>query len=161
MPKPCYLALVSKPLEIRRATADQVDAVRDLTLKAYAKWVSVTARKPKPMTADYDAALRNHRFDCLYCDDNMVGLIETVAKGDELMVVNVAVDPDHQGQGYGVRLMRHAETLAREAGLVATRLYTNKLMRENIALYEWLGYRFERETMHDEGALAVHMVRPL
>ena len=91
----------------------------------------------------------------------MVGLIETVPQGDQLMIVNVAVDPDRQHRGHGVRLMRHAEELARDAGLDATRLYTNKLMVENIELYERLGYCFEKETFHDHGTVAVHMIRPL
>lgn len=77
------------------------------------------------------------------------------------MVVNVAVDPAYQGRGYGARLMRYAEGLASEAKLLGTRLYTNKLMEENIALYEALGYRFEKETFHDQGTVAVHMTRPL
>ena len=81
-------------------------------------------------------------------------------QADELLIVNVAIEPGHQGHGLGTRLMRHAETLAAEAGLRATRLYTNKLMAENIALYERLGYRFEKETRHGE-IIAVHMVRPL
>ncbi|RKF23608.1 N-acetyltransferase [Altericroceibacterium spongiae] len=148
-------------LEIRQATSDQIDDIRDLTLRAYAKWVGVTPRKPRPMTADYQAAFSEHRFDCLSCDGVLIGLLETVAQDDELMVVNVAVHPAYQGRGHGVRLMRHAERLAHEADLKGTRLYTNKLMCENIALYERLGYRFEKETFHDQGTVAVHMVRPL
>ncbi|WP_129402637.1 hypothetical protein [Sphingobium fluviale] len=57
--------------------------------------------------------------------------------------------------------MRHAETLAIQAGLRGTRLYTNKLMPSNIALYRSLGYAFEKETLHDHGTVAVHMVRSL
>jgi ribosomal protein S18 acetylase RimI-like enzyme len=156
-----YKLIMSEKLEIRRATVDQIDNVRELTLKAYAKWVEVTPRKPRPMTADYNEAFEKHRFECLYCNDILVGVVETTTQDDELMVVNVAVDPAYQGLGYGVRLMRHAEGMAREAKLTGTRLYTNKLMRENIALYERLGYRFEKETFHDHGTVAVHMTRPL
>lgn len=152
---------MNEQLEIRQATNDQVDDVRNLTLKAYAKWVQVTPRKPRPMTADYNEAFEKHRFDCLYREDMLVGLIETTTQDDELMVVNVAVDPAYQGLGYGVHLMRFAEGLARKAKLSGTRLYTNKLMRENIELYERLGYRFEKETRHDQGTIAVHMTRPL
>lgn len=59
----------------------------------------------------------------------------------------------------GVQLIYHAEELAAKAGLRGTRLYTNKIMRENIALYEALGYIFEKETQHDLGTVAVHMVK--
>jgi ribosomal protein S18 acetylase RimI-like enzyme len=142
-------------------TPDQAGAIRDLILRAYAKWVPVTPRKPRPMTADYDLALQEHRFDCLWEGARLVGLIETVPEGDALLIVNVAVEPECQGKGLGVRLMRHAEAIARDAGLGETRLYTNKLMAANIALYAALGYAFEKESQHDHGVVAVHMVRPL
>jgi len=148
-------------LRLERGTPDQAGAIRDLTLRAYAKWVPVTPRKPRPMTADYDLALREHRFDCLWDGERLVGLIETVPEGDALLIVNVAVEPDCQGRGLGVRLMRHAESLAKDAELGGTRLYTNKLMAANIELYESLGYAFEKETHHDGGVVAVHMSRPL
>lgn len=146
---------------IRRAGPDQVEQIRDLTVRAYTKWVPVTPRKPRPMTADYDTSIQENRFDFLYEDERLVGLIETVQQDDELMIVNVAIDPDHQRKGFGTRLMKHAEELAKASELRATRLYTNKLMTENIVLYERLGYLFEKETHHDLGTVAVHMVRPV
>jgi hypothetical protein len=39
--------------------------VRDLARAAYAKWVPILGREPKPMTADYDAALAEHVVDVL------------------------------------------------------------------------------------------------
>lgn len=146
---------------IERAGPDEVDAIRNLVARAYARWVGVTPRKPKPMTADYDAAIGMHRFDLLYRSGELAGLIETVIENGELMIVNVAIDPRHQGKGLGSSLMRHAEQLARASNLRGTRLYTNKLMTENIELYERLGYRFEKETRHEGGMVAVHMVLPL
>ncbi len=111
------------------------------------------------MTTDYDVAVQQHRFDCVTHGEVLVGLIETVRKDGELMIMNVAVDPAWQGNGLGVRLMRHAEDLARVARLRGTRLYTNKLMTENIAFYEALGYSIEKETHHEQGTVAVHMTR--
>ncbi len=113
------------------------------------------------MTVDYNVSVQTNQFDFLFEGERIVGLIETVQQDDELMIVNVAIEPDCQGKGFGTRLMRHAEQLAEAAGLRATRLYTNKLMAENIALYERLGYVFEKETHHDLGTVAVHMVRPV
>jgi ribosomal protein S18 acetylase RimI-like enzyme len=144
---------------IRRAVAEDIADIQALTIRAYTKWVEVTPRPPRPMTADYHQAFADHRFDLLIDRGQLIALIETVPEGDELMIVNVAVEPKRQGEGHGVRLMRHAEHIARDAGLAATRLYTNKLMISNIALYERLGYAFERETQHDLGTVAVHMVK--
>lgn len=150
---------MTSSLILCRAGPSQVDQIRELTLRAYAKWVPITPRKPRPMTADYSASVQVNQFDLLFENGGLVGLIETAQQGDELMIVNVAVDPDHQGKGFGTRLMEHAVQLAKASHLRATRLYTNKLMTENITLYERLGYRFEKETHHDLGTVAVHMVR--
>lgn len=152
---------MTSSLIIRRAGPDQVRQIRELTMRAYTKWVPITPSKPRPMTADYDVSVQTNRFDFLYEDERLVGLIETVQQGDEMMIVNVAIDPDHQGKGFGTRLMKHAEQLAKASVLRATRLYTNKLMTENITLYDRLGYRFEKETHHDLGTVVVHMVRPV
>ena len=152
---------MTSSLTVRRVGRDQAEQIRDLSMRAYAKWVPITPRKPRPMTVDYNVSVQTNQFDFLFEGERIVGLIETVQQDDELMIVNVAIEPDCQGKGFGTRLMRHAEQLAEAAGLRATRLYTNKLMAENIALYERLGYVFEKETHHDLGTVAVHMVRPV
>lgn len=157
--RPIAWLTMASPLSIRRVGAEQVDQIRDLSIRAYAKWVSVTPRKPRPMTADYSVSVLTNQFDFLFEGERLVGLVETVQQESELMIVNVAVEPYCQGKGYGTTLMRHAEQLAKDSGLSGTRLYTNKLMTKNIALYERLGYQFEKETHHDLGTIAVHMVR--
>ncbi len=150
---------MSEHFTIKLANADDIERIRALTVRAYDKWVAITPRKPRPMTADYNESFLTNRFDLLFEDDNFIGLVETVPQDNELMIVNVAVEPTHQGRGAGLRLMQHAEELARSSAMAATRLYTNKLMTENIAFYERLGYKFEKETHHDLGTVAVHMVK--
>ena len=143
---------------LRRAIKEDVPDIRALVRRAYARWITVTPRPPKPINADYDRAFAAHRFDVLVDEGQLVGLIETVAEGRELLIVNVAIDPERQREGLGRCLMRHAEDLARAGGLSGTRLYTNALMTANIALYERLGYVREREVDHGGGMIAVHMV---
>src|ERR1700759_2328098 len=121
---------------LRLGTAADAEAIRELTRAAYAKWVPMIGRKPKPMTADYAAALTRHRFDLLHVDGMLAALIETVAEAGPLLIENVAVAPAFQGRGLGRRLMAHAEALAATAGLREMRLYTNKRFAENIRLYE-------------------------
>lgn len=146
---------------LRRAVFEDVDEIRALTLLAYARWEGITPRPPRPVVADYRQSLRQHRFDVLVDRGVFIALIETHLEANELLIVNVAVHPDRQREGHGVRLMRHAEDLARGAGLARTRLYTNKLMTVNIALYERLGYVHEKETESEPGMVAVHMIRTL
>ena len=100
---------------LRRAAPADAVAVRDLTRAAYAKWGPVLGREPKPMTADYDAAVRDHVVDMLYLDGELAALIEMRPEADHLFVVNVAVSPAYQGRGCGRAPLAHAEELTRFA----------------------------------------------
>lgn len=144
---------------LRIATAADAAEIAEVTRAAYSKWIAVTAREPLPMRVDYADAVQRHRFDLMHLDGRLAALIETHPQDDHLLIVNVAVAPSHQGRGLGVRLLRHAEQLAVEQGLIGTRLYTNKLFSENVKLYLGLGYTLEREEELN-GGVAVHMVKP-
>ena len=90
----------------------------------------------------------------------LAALIETIAEGEHLLIENVAVAPEFQGRGLGRKLMAHAEQIAASSGFGETRLYTNKLFADNIALYRKLGYRIDREEVLTIG-VAVHMSKPV
>jgi len=147
-------------VQLRRAVAADAAAVAALTRQAYAKWVPVIGREPKPMGADYQAAVTNHRIDLAYLAGELAGLIETIAQADHLLVENVAVAPACQGRGLGRRLMAHGEWLAGSLGYCEIRLYTNKLFAANVQLYLGLGYRLDREE-HMNGGIAVHISKQL
>ncbi len=59
---------------------------------------------------------------------------------DYLLLDNIAVAPEHQGQGLGRRLLAFAETEARRRGYREIRLYTHRTMVENQRLYAAIGY---------------------
>jgi ribosomal protein S18 acetylase RimI-like enzyme len=151
---------MGRGVSLRQARPADADAIRDLTRAAYAKWVRLIGREPLPMTVDYATALTVHRFDLLEVDAHLAALIETTPQGDELLIVNVAVHPAMQGQGFGVGLLKLGEDLAAEAGLKGVRLYTNQRFEANVRLYASLGYRIEREQALN-GGVAVHMVKRL
>jgi len=146
---------------VRRATPADAAAVRELTRAAYAKWVPVIGREPKPMTTDYDAAVRDHLVDLLHVDDRLVALIEMLPGADHLLIVNVAVMPTAQGRGFGRVLLAHAEAVARSLGLGEMRLYTNGRFTDNLRLYGRLGYRVDREEVHPQLGVAVYMSKRL
>lgn len=128
-----------------RATAADASTVRNLVRAAYAKWVPTLGREPKPMTANYDVAVRDHVVDVLRVDGEAAALIEMEPEDDHLLVVNVAVSPEHQGKGYGRALLAHAEEFALSLGLREMRLYTSVHLTENVRLYEGVGYKVDRE----------------
>jgi ribosomal protein S18 acetylase RimI-like enzyme len=142
---------------LRQGVGADVPAIRALTRAAYARWVPVIGREPKPMTADYDAAVRDHRFDLLYLGDDLAALIETIREPDHLLIENVAVAPAFQGRGFGRRLLLHAEALAGSFGYSEVRLYTNQRFEDNIRLYERCGYEIFREELHPTRGVAIHM----
>lgn len=146
--------------DIRPALPADADAVSALTRKAYSAWIALTGREPLPMQVDYREAIRVHDFALVEQGGELLGLIETVLEADALLIVNVAVEPTSQGRGVGRRLMAYAEEQARSAGLMRTRLYTNKLFAKNLKLYASLGYELDREEVLN-GGIAVHMSKQL
>jgi GNAT superfamily N-acetyltransferase len=151
---------VDGAIEFRRGRPEDTARIRELTRAAYAKWVPLIGREPKPMTADYDAAIRAHRFDLLWLDGVLAALVETVDEGDQLLIENVAVLPARQGRGLGRRLMAHAEAIAADLGYDRVRLYTNERFEENLRLYARLGYVVDRREDLGMG-VAVHMSKIL
>jgi ribosomal protein S18 acetylase RimI-like enzyme len=145
-------------ISVRLGGRADAEAISALTRQAYAKWVAVIGREPVPMTVDYAQAVAHHRFDLLHAGDRLAALIETVPQDGELLIVNVAVRPEFQGRGFGVRLLHLAEDLAVAADLAGTRLYTNQLFVGNLRLYAALGYEVEREEAFN-GGVAVHMCK--
>ena len=136
---------------IRLAEAADADAIRDLTLRAYAKWVPVIGREPLPMQVDYSQAVAEHRFDLIEIDGKLAALMETIDQGDHLLIENLAVSPDRQGNGLGKKLLAHAETIAVELGYNCLKLFSNKAFTSNIQLYLKFGYEIEREEPFREG----------
>ena len=125
---------------MRTARPADAAAIRVLVRAAYAKWVPIIGREPRPMQADYDAAIRDHRFDLVEETGQLIALIETQARPDHFWIENLAVLPEAQGRGLGKQLLAHAEALARAAGLTELRLLTNGRMAANRVLYGSLGY---------------------
>ena len=145
---------------LKRAVAADAAAVRALTRDAYAKWVPVIGREPKPMTANYDTAVKLNRVDMAMADGELVGLIETIDRSDHLLIENVAVASCRHGQGIGCALMAHAESVAKAAGYREVRLYTNQRFEANVQLYLKLGYAIDREETSELG-VTVYMSKRL
>ena len=148
-------------LAFRRAGPPDAEIVDALTKAAYAKWVALLGRKPRPMTADYKLAVVEHQIDLLDIEGRLAALIELCFEPDHLLIVNIAVHPDRQGQGVGRKLLDHAELVAKEASLAELRLYANSLMAVNIAFYLSHGYRVDREEPSAPLGLVTYMSKRL
>lgn len=91
----------------------------------------------------------------------LAGLVVLVACADgALLMDNIAVHPQSQGQGVGRALMIHAEEDALRRGASILRPYTHETMTENIALYGRAGYA-EIARIEEKGFRRVYMEKPL
>jgi ribosomal protein S18 acetylase RimI-like enzyme len=152
--------LLPEPLNLRRAGPADAPLIAAITQAAYAKWLPILGRAPKPMTADYTVAVRDHLIDLLELGGRPVGLIELIPAEDHLLIENLAVDPAYQGRRLGQHLLTHAEQLTRSHGLSELRLYTNKLFTVNIEFYLARGFRVTGEEPF-RGGTVVHMSKAL
>jgi N-acetylglutamate synthase-like GNAT family acetyltransferase len=148
-------------LVFRRAGSEDAETVRALTLAAYAKWVPVIGRRPRPMNADYDHAVNTHIVELAYLEGELAGAIELIPAPDHLLLENIAVAPAQQRKGIGHRLMARVEALARARQVSMVRLYTNKAFASNLAFYQKLGYTLEREEPIKGGGFLVHFAKTL
>jgi ribosomal protein S18 acetylase RimI-like enzyme len=146
-------------LIFRRANENDAETVRALTHAAYAKWVPVIGRRPKPMNVDYEQAVQTHVIELAYEDGTLVALLEIIPAADHLLLENIAVAPAHQRKGLGHRLMARVEAMARARGLSKVRLYTNKAFDTNLKFYEKLGYAIESEEPIKAGGTLAHFVK--
>ena len=143
--------------KLRRATLADAVTIRDLARLAYAKWVPLIGREPRPMTVNYDRAVVDHMIDLYEIDGEAVGLIEVVPQAQHLLIKNIAVRPDQQGKRIGDLLLKHAEDTARAHYLAELRLYTNVAFVSNIEFYSRRGFEeFGRETLAVGGVVG-HM----
>ena len=142
---------------LRRGTLADSATIRDLTRLAYAKWIPLIGREPKPMTINYDRAVLDNLIDLYEIDGEAVALVEVVPHAQHLLIENIAVRPDHQGKEIGEMLLSHAETIARSLQLAELQLYTNAAFISNIEFYARRGFQeFHREPFH-AGGITVYM----
>jgi ribosomal protein S18 acetylase RimI-like enzyme len=131
-------------------------AISSCVRAAYAHYVPRIGREPAPMTADYRTLIARSAVYVFREQKHVRGVLVIVPEPGAMFIENVAVHPEYQGRGIGRRLLLYAEQLARNAGLMEMRLYTNELMTENIAYYHRLGYE-EVERRTEQGFRRVFM----
>jgi GNAT superfamily N-acetyltransferase len=126
---------------IRPAEPADRAAVEVIVAAAYAKYVERIGIQPGPMLDDYASLIAAGAVSVsTEPDGTITALIVLLTKPDNLLLDNIAVHPDRQGQGFGRRLIRFAEGEAQRLGHAELRLYTHAMMSENIALYRRLGF---------------------
>jgi len=145
---------------VRPATGEDSAAVSEITDAAYSKWIPLIGRKPEPMTVDYSEMISRCPVFVLMVGNRAAGVLVLKHEEEQTLIWSVAVHPEYQGRGLGLRLLELAEGEARARGFGSIRLYTNSLFAENIALYSWFGYEETRREPF-RGSTLVHMSKSL
>ena len=77
----------------------------------------------------------------LRLDDQPIGVALLGEQDRDAEVLSIAIDEDHQGEGWGTRLLRHLIEEARAAGRPRLRLATAAADTATLRLYQRLGFR--------------------
>jgi GNAT superfamily N-acetyltransferase len=151
---------MASDLVLRPATVEDVAEVTHLVRTAYQHYVVRIGREPAPMGSDYAALIAAGHTWVAALHEHLVGVIVLEPAADHLLVDTIAVAPDSQGLGIGVRLLDLAEDEARRLRLPELRLYTNEAMTENLAYYPRRGYH-ETHRASSDGYARVHFTKAL
>ena len=124
----------------RSATPADVDGIRACVEAAYRHYIPRIGKPPGPMLTDYAAAVRDHQVWVAETDGRIAGVLVLIPGDGYMLLDNVAVHPDSQGQGTGRRLLDLADREAARQGFPELSLYTHQLMTENVDLYRRIGW---------------------
>ena len=126
---------------VRKAAKADLSALVACAEAAYRIYVERIGRKPAPMVADFAASIDGDSVYVVIEAGQLRGFVVCYPRDDCMFLENIAVDPKHQGQGIGSRLIAFVEAEARARKLEWVELYTNARMFENLELYSRLGFR--------------------
>lgn len=125
---------------IRPAQPEDLAAVQNIVAAAYAPLAARMDETPAPMQDDYAARIAEGAVSVFEHEGAVIGLLVISDLPDAMMLENVAIAPEAQGQGAGRQLIAYAEVEAIRRGFTRVRLYTHITMIENQWLYRRLGY---------------------
>ena len=145
---------------IRKAEMADATGIKDCVEAAYRRYIPRTGQKPGPMLDDYSKVISRHQAFVLQESCQVIGVAVLVTGEGGMLLDNVAVHPDRQGEGLGRQLMEFAENEALKQGFTSLDLYTHESMTENIGLYESLGY-IETDRRAENGFRRVYLWKNL
>ncbi len=121
-------------ISINEMTEESAHLVAELEAKCFSD--------PWPYESFINTLSNDHAaYFTLYADGAFAGYIGMYDLIDEVSIINVAVDPECRGCGYGKKLMQAAEDFAREHGCASITLEVRESNTPARVLYEKTGYR--------------------
>ena len=87
-------------MEIRRINKEDIKSVADIAKQS--------APYPWPETVFHDCLRANYHGWVLILKEEIIGFIIILLQQPECHLMNIAIKPDYQHQGYGKQLLQHA-----------------------------------------------------
>ncbi len=145
---------------IRKAELPDAEGIKACVDAAYQHYIPRMGQAPGPMLDDYSPVISRHQAFVVVKGGQIIGVLVLVSNEQMMLLDNVAVHPDRQGQGLGRQLMAFAENESSKQGYSRLELYTHESMTENIGLYESLRY-VETDRRIESGYRRVYMRKDL
>jgi N-acetylglutamate synthase-like GNAT family acetyltransferase len=125
--------------KLRKASLADAEALAACIDRAYFAYSSRIDDLPE-VSDGIDEEIANHTVWVADQGGKVIGGLILVIRKNHAQLVNVAVDPDHSGNGLGKALLECAQDECRKLQIPSIRLSTHIKMPENVSLYEHLGW---------------------
>ena len=126
--------------ELQPAQATDKDAIRQLNDRCYREVVEAQfGTWDEELQRDFFERKWNPtHFQKIMCSGQLVGVLSSWTRQQEIFLAEIQIDPEHQGQGLGTAIVRDILTTALSLG-VPVKLQVLKKNRAK-SLYERLGF---------------------
>ncbi|WP_434360118.1 GNAT family N-acetyltransferase [Parasalinivibrio latis] len=142
---------------IREATEKDAEGLQRCMEQAYALYVPrLGGQLLPPQLANYEEEISNYPVWVIEANGEIAAGLVMHFENKQASLMNIAVSPDFQGQGFGKALMIFAENQAKERDCEVMELATHYMLVENVALYQRAGW----ET-YDMDDLRIYMKKTL
>jgi GNAT superfamily N-acetyltransferase len=146
---------------LRPAVPEDVAAITDLVVMAFAQYTPLIGKPPAPALYDYAEIVARGRVTVAVRGAAVLGVVFIYPEEDGAMMLDVlAVSEAVRGQGLARRLIEAAEAQARDEGAGLMRVYTNAVMTGPQVLYPKLGYQ-ESHRGESDGYDRIHYEKVL
>ena len=146
--------------EIHPAQTKDAPRVAACANAAFRHYIERIGNLPQPMLADYDELIQQGNVWVIELNEAIVGILVLAITAEGFLLDTVAVDPLHQGQGFGAALIDFAEAQALRADFDSIYLYTHEKMVENRSAYLKIGYA-EYDRRNENGYSRVYLRKSL
>ncbi|MEO1138664.1 MAG: GNAT family N-acetyltransferase [Pseudomonadota bacterium] len=134
-----------EPVRLRKAHLSDVPAMQECARRAYAEALVQLDGMPDVVIGMAED-LRENTGYVVELSGTIAGFLIMGLEGPIAKLINLAVDPDHAGQGVARRLLDHATMVAKTEGKAGLTLVTHAGMTDTLAFYNHLGWQ---ETARD------------